>query len=65
MSKLNPKRAVPTNCPTSLPSPGKHVLSEKPVAPTLAQAEQLLAFHRSLPQVGQRQQGLGWAAAEA
>jgi predicted dehydrogenase len=29
---------------------GKHVLSEKPVAPTLAQAEQLLAFHRSLPQ---------------
>ncbi|KAL4449467.1 hypothetical protein ABPG77_007111 [Micractinium sp. CCAP 211/92] len=29
---------------------GKHVLSEKPAAPTLQQAEQLLAFHASLPQ---------------
>ena len=28
---------------------GKHVLSEKPVAPTLEQAQQLLAFYRSLP----------------
>lgn len=35
------------------PLAGKHVMSEKPVAPTLAQAEQLLAFHRSLPQVRQ------------
>lgn len=31
------------------------MLSEKPAAPSLAQAQQLLAFHRSLPQV--------WAAA--
>ena len=30
---------------------GKHVLSEKPAAPTLEEAQQLLAFYRSLPQV--------------
>lgn len=35
--------------PHLLPA-GKHVLSEKPAAPALAQAEQLLAFHASLPQ---------------
>lgn len=29
---------------------GTHVLSEKPAAPTLDQAQQLLAFHHSLPQ---------------
>jgi hypothetical protein len=34
-----------------LPRAGKHVLSEKPAAPTLEQAQQLLAFYRSLPQV--------------
>lgn len=43
-------------------TPGKHVLGEKPAAPTLAQAEQLLAFHRSLPQVRARARGPGAAA---